>query len=175
MRDINSEYKDFSSINSENIPEPLNRMVQQRICSELNPSEWYVFGRLSLIVFVSGAISLLLCPQFGIGFARDSGLFELFMTFGPYACKIFCGAFFVGISFFITTLILRPEELKVIRRNNVLAVSAFSLIWLGGFVNLGASVFIEAALVWFIGAFVGGLLLFELGYFVRKRLVYAGI
>ena len=139
----------------------------------LHPAPLEVFGKLVLIVLASGAVTLLLCPQFGLGFMRSSGLFELFMSLGHYICRIACGALFLGAGALACVMLLSPEELRVVRRHPVLQFSAASLICLAAFVALGAQVFVGATLLWFAGSVAAAAFFLEAGYRLKTALLYA--
>lgn len=164
-----SNYADFLSVEEINPPNHLNEKVLSQVEAILFPSPFLVLGRLGLIVFFVGLLNLVLCPQFGVGFARESGLFEFFMTFGHHACKVFCGAFFLGSGLFISTIFLKIEDLKVIRQYRFLQISALSSIALVIFIAAGGSVYFNAATYWFAGALLGGITCFEAGFKLRYQ------
>jgi hypothetical protein len=95
------------------------------------------------------------------------------MGLGSLGCSLACGAFFTVVGVVVAALLLRPEELRLVRSNKVLLVSALSALSLSAFVCLGASVFLESALVWFIGSWAGGLIGIEAvsAFVFRNRLV----
>ena len=65
-------------------------------------------------------------------------------------------------------LILRPEELRVVKRTKFLTVAAISGLGLGVFLCTSPELILSAALTWFFGALLGGFLSLELG--LRARL-----
>lgn len=166
-KELLSSYVDFLSVQEIVPPNHLNENVFSQVEAILSPSPFLVLGRLGLIVFFVGLLNLVLCPQFGVGFVRESGLFEFFMTFGHHACKVFCGAFFLGSGLFISTIFLKIEDLKVIRLYRFLQISALSSITLVLFVAAGGSVYFTAAIYWFLGALLGGITCFEAGFKLR--------
>jgi hypothetical protein len=164
------EYADFLSNTGNRPPQHVTDKLMSIVHSELFPSPWRVLLRLSSIVFLVGLINLTLCPQFGIGFVRESGLFEMFMSFGHQACKIFCGAFFLGTGLFLSAFILSPQDLRIIRQHRFLQVSVVSSLALIFFVAAGGTVYFAIASYWLVGAMIGGVLCLEAGYMLRLRI-----
>ena len=162
-----SDYTDFLSTQEFSPPSRLTERVFKDAEVIFSPSPFLVLGRLGLIVFIVGLINLVFCPQFGVGFVRVSGLFEFFMMFGHHTCKAFCGAFFLGTGLFLSTIILKIEDLKVLRQHRFLQISALSSIALVLFVAAGGAVYFTAALYWFAGALLGGVICLEAGFKLR--------
>lgn len=164
------EYVDFLSNSDVRPPQHITDRLRSVVHSELFPSPWLVLVRLSSIVFFVGLLNLVFCPQFGIGFVRESGLFEVFMKFGHQACKVFCGAFFLGTGLFLSAFILSPQDLRIIRQHRFLQVSVVSSLSLIFFVAAGGAVYFAIASYWLLGAIVGGVLCLEAGYMLRQRI-----
>jgi len=164
-----SDYAEFLSANEVSPPHHLTEELLEQVETVLSPSPFFVLGRLGVVVFVVGLLNLVLCPQFGVGFVKESGLFELFMRFGHHACKVFCGAFFLGSGLLLSTFILKIEDLKVLRQHRFLQVSAISSVALVLFVAAGGSVYFTAAVYWFVGALLGGITCLEVGFKLRRQ------
>ncbi len=165
---ILKEYADFMS-SEEAPPAYLAAELSEKINPILFPSAWAVLCRLMAIVFVTGLLNLAICPQFGLGFISNSGLYQLFMQFGHYTCKAFCGALFIGSGFFLASLVLTAEDMKILRQYRFLQVCAVSALALSVFTAAGGSVYMAAATYWMAGAVIGGLFCLEAGYFLRKQ------
>ncbi len=164
---LSAEYADF--ITSQGAaPKAIEVEIKDKVAAIINPSPWLVLARLSVVVFIVGLLNLFLCPQFGLSFVRDSGLHELFMQFGKYGCKFFCGAFFLGSGLFIASFILSLDDLRVLKRHRFLKVSALSSLFLILFVAVGGSVYFLIAIYWLLGAVIGGLVCLEVGGWFRK-------
>lgn len=161
------EFKDFVEAGEIAPPCSLSSRILGDIRSDLNPTLWRVFGKLMGIQAAVGSASLLLCPQFGIGPIRHSGLKEVLMSLGDHGCMLGCGAFFLGSSAFVASFCLRPEEIRVIRRGEVLQFALLGVLSLGAFVCLGQGIVPGLALLWFLGSVLGGVLTLELGRLVR--------
>jgi hypothetical protein len=66
---------------------------------------------LALHLF-SGALTLLVCPQFGMGpLYGEHGLMGVFMQLGPIGCALSCGAFFMLGGVLLAPLIFQRGEL----------------------------------------------------------------
>lgn len=143
-------------------PPDVSLSIKNTIALQLNPSSFIVFTKLVVIVLFAGSASLLICPQ--LGFGKDIGLMQFFMSFGPVGCRAACGGFFMVCSVVSACFILRPEELAVVRRTKFLYISAISALALGAFLCASPDVILSAALIWFIGASLAGILSLEAGY-----------
>lgn len=168
---LEKELGEFLKAEAKQVPPGLSQKILGEIQQELNPSPLMVFTRLVEVVLIVGLVTLLICPQFGVGFLRHSGLYHVFMSLGPYGCKLACGAFFLGASLLAATLVLRPEELKVLKRRRLLMLSAVSALSLAAFVAGGAEVFVQAFAFWFLGSLAGAWLSMELGLLARRVLL----
>src|SRR5687767_13844138 len=111
----NKEFKDFVSASELDPPKGVSSTILSKVHEDLNPLAYKVFSKLTLVHIIVGTITLLFCPQFGINILPGMGLMGLFMKFGDTVCMMACGAVFLGSSALIASLILRPEEVKVIR------------------------------------------------------------
>ena len=167
--DLAKEIEEFITAEPVLPPDSITSSIVSLVQRDLNPSPALVFLKLSLIVLFVGLLNLTLCPQFGLSFVRNSGLMEYFMQFGSSGCRIFCGAFFMGTGILVATIILRPEDNRVLHKSALLQVSALGAVSLLAFVALGGEVYFQAALLWFLGCIVGGLFCLKLGLRVRKQ------
>lgn len=166
--DLESEYKEFLNSSPVEVPKDISNKIIKKIHEELNPSKQFVFLKLATIVLIVGVLNLTLCPQFGIGFIRHTGLMHYFMSFGEYGCRIACGVFFLGSGMLTASLLLKPEDIRVIRNSRLLFISAISMLSLIAFVALGGEVYFEASLFWFAGTIAGGIGSIEMGWAFRK-------
>lgn len=170
------EFQSFMSAGPVEPPKVKSEAILEKVRADLNPRFWQVFSKLAAIHFVTGSIMLLICPQFDIHLLGGMGLMGVFMRFGELACSVACGAVFLSGSALAASLFLRPEEIKAIRKTELLQLAGLSMLSLGVFVCLGASIVATLGLAWAVGSIAGGLASFELGWLVRsrfrKRLVY---
>ncbi len=163
------EYQDFLAGPVVMPPAHISESILARIHSDLNPSAWRVFSKLSLIHLIIGTITLLFCPQFGLGFTDGIGLMALFMRFGDQVCMLGCGAVFMGGSALTASLMLRSEEVRTIRQTELLQISVLALLSMGVFICTGAGVVAGLGIFWVLGSILGGLGTLELGWAIRNR------
>lgn len=171
-----NEFQNFASAEEVAPPRKLSSQILTKVRTDLNPSSWFVFSKLAFIHLVVGTLTLLACPQLGINILPGHGLMAVFMKLGETGCTAACGAFFLGTSTFMASLLLRPEEIRTIKRSELIQVAALSLLSVAVFISMGATNVTSLVLAWFIGSVVGALATFEFGWitrsFFRRRLVY---
>jgi hypothetical protein len=98
---------------------------------------------------------------------------KFFMNFGEYGCTIICGGFFVGASVFASSIWLRSEELKVLRKHRLLQVTALTFLSLGAFIMLDSEIIFGFAAAWALGSIAGGIAMLELGRWFKLRMRFA--
>lgn len=172
---VHQEFREFMAQDRITVPKALTETVLNMIHSELNPSGASVFSKMLGIHLLVGFATLAMCPQFGISLTSSTGLMQYLMRFGESVCMLGCGTLFVGLSSFVASLALRPEEVNVLRRNRVLQVSLLATLSLGAFVALGGNVEPSMGMVWSLGAIVGGSALLQLGWSIRRAAIRAAI
>jgi hypothetical protein len=166
-----AEFQEFASASEELPPKALSSRIHETIQAELNPSAWLVFFKVAFVHLVMGTITLLFCPQFGISFFQGAGLMGLLMRFGPTLCMLGCGAIFLGSSALAASLILKPEEIKVVRRLEFLQFALLGALSIGVFAFLGEEMILTLTLVWLAGSILGALGSLELGWLVRLHFI----
>jgi hypothetical protein len=172
-KELDTEFQDFMNSESSLPPRELSERILERVRADLNPNSWSVFGKLSLIHLIVGGLTLALCPQFGVrSWGEGMGLMHVFNALGTYGCMAACGAFFTGTSVFFAVLLLRPEEIRVLRRAKILQIGALTLLSLGAFVMADAEILLAFAAVWILGSLIGGASLLELGWVLRKKVAF---
>src|SRR3989338_2465583 len=96
-KNIQHEYKEFLSSGEAMPPDGLSLIVLTSTYKKLHANVWLLFAKLSLLHFVSAAITLSVCSQFGVRlFWSGHGLAAYFMFLGDHACMVLCGIFFIG-------------------------------------------------------------------------------
>lgn len=170
---MKDEFQDFQeNVEAGSPPAGVSETILGLVTRELNPSSWRVFSKLSGIHLFTGFLTLSVCPQFGFRLLGDGmGLMHYFMDFGDYGCKIACGAFFSGVSLLVASVALRPEEVRVLRRNRALQLGALTLLSLCFFIMFRADMVLGLTAAWFFGSVLGGLLTLELGFAMRFRAI----
>ena len=152
-------------------PQNISSQIFERVRADLNPAPWRVFSKAALVHLFIGTFTLLFCPQFGVGVFQGMGLMGLFMKMGPTACMLGCGAVFLGSSALVASMLLRPEEIKVIRRNRFLQFGLLGTLSIGVFACLGKTMVITMLAAWFAGSVFGALGSLELGWWLRRSLM----
>lgn len=172
MKEIEQEYREFLQIDRSTPAQNLSERIHAQIFRDLNPSAWNIFAKLSLIHLVIGLTTLALCPQFGVRtLGSGLGIAKYFLFLGSYGCIAACGAFFLGATLLIAALVLRPEDVRVLRRHEFLQMSVVAMLSLGGFVMFEAEILFGFALAWFVGSILGGMAMLEAGWFLRRRVL----
>ena len=117
--DYFSDYAEFN-----NLPHPmappfsLSFKIRDQIKSDLEPELKTIFLQLLFLHIISGGITLLICPQFGIGpLGGGDGMMGFVEHFGHLVCGIFCGSFFVSLTTILSWVFLREEIQRAIKKN----------------------------------------------------------
>jgi hypothetical protein len=118
-------------------------------------------------------VTLLFCPQFGVTFhAQGDFLYGAFRWLGEYGCMIACGAFFLGATGLSAAIMLRAQEVRVIRKSRGLQWVLLSFLSVGFFLSFQEQErAIPAGLVvaWVAGGILGGFSVFGLSYSLKSR------
>ena len=166
-----ADFVEFVSTELVDVPQSVERETLSAIARELRPSSLSVFGKVLAIHVVVGLITLSYCPQFGVGLTSGMGLMPFLMKFGESVCMLGCGALFLSFSLLAASLLLRTEEVRILKQNIVLQILSLSVLSIGTLLVAGAEVAAILALVWTGGALVGGVLSLEAGWTLRKYLL----
>lgn len=168
MENRDKDYKQFLAKTLTESAPPLSASLRASIQRDLNPSAWSVFTKLAGLHLLASVLTLSVCPQFGIRLlGNGAGLMGVFMRLGPVACLVACGAFFVGTGLLLAGLLLRGEELRLIRKHRWLALTTLVSLSLGFFLMLDTEVLLNLAVAWFLGALAGGQLMLEATWIFR--------
>ena len=165
------EFDGFMNAEPANPPAGVSESLLARVRADLHPSPWLVFVKLSLIHFVTALATLSICPQFGFRLlGQGPGLMGYFMRwFGEVGCMLACGFFFLGTSIAVAIVVLRPEEIAVIRRRRLFELGALTLLSIGFFLMVDVAAVLEFYLAWAAGSLVGGILTLEIAWKIRAR------
>jgi hypothetical protein len=174
-----SEYQEFLNTKEITPPSSLSEQVLSTIHSNFNPSLWFVFLKLLAVHAIIGTITLIFCPQFGISPISNTryanlgipniGMAHILMHYGETACMLGCGAIFLGGSALAASMILRPEEIRVIRKTQILQLPLLAFLSLSLFNFIGIEVAMYYGLFWLLGSILGGITTFEFGWALRNR------
>lgn len=171
MKETNSnlqeEFKEFISLSPQNPPAQLSDLVRNQVLSSLQPQMRTVLAKFFLIQAFAVALTLTVCPQFGINPLKIHGLMGIYMQYGPHFCMLACGVTVLALSFVISGLLLRFEEWKIIKRLEYWIIPGLAFTVLGIFSAAGELVMLELAGLWLLGAFLGGKAALELTVFAH--------
>lgn len=154
-----NEYQDFLSAETASVPYDLKENVFLMVQKLIKPNAWVVFFRLLGIHAVTGFLSLSVCHQFGINpFNTERSLAEWFMKVGGHnICMFGCGVTFVSVSFLAAGYLFTAEEVRALKKNDLLQNLSLGLISLGVFAAFGAELALSVAGLWLLGSLIGGL------------------
>lgn len=175
FQDWQRGFSEFSDAEPVPVPGSVSGPVLGRIRHELNPSAVLIFTKAALIHAIVGAITMLACPQFGFSFSGSHGILHYLMQYGESVCMLACGAIFTSFSLLVASFVLRPEEIRAFRENQVLQLASLSTLSIGVFLCAGASIVFTLGLVWALGAIVGGAVSLEAGWAYRKFSMRRGL
>lgn len=167
------DFNEFSSVDSDKVQ--VSEAAYRRIKNRLFPHPGMVFGKVVLIHTVVGSLSFAACHQFGLNpFRTQTSLMDLFMRIGGHSfCMIFCGIFFMSITYLLANLFLNLEELETIKRHKLRQTGIMGMVSLVAFHFFGAQLVATFAFLWIVGALIGGLVSIEGSYRVRRVLAGA--
>ena len=159
-----AEFQSFMTAGDTVPPASSVAAVRTAVSADLNPSPWRVLSKLMIVVACTGSVTLVFCPHMGLGYGDMFGLMKYIMPLGDGVCQAICGSIFVGSGALLSAAFLRPEELTVVHKYPSLQFIAVSAVVLGLFFCGGAATLSLLGFFWFLGAVVGGLVSFEIGY-----------
>ncbi len=158
-QDWTKDYQNFLESTQSEVPTQLSQSTHLMIQDLINPNAWFVFLKLLGIHSIVGGLSLSICHQFGLNpFNTEKSLADWFMTVGGHnLCMLGCGVLFVSVSFFAAGYFFSIEEVRALRKNDLLHNFSLGLISLGAFAAFGAELALSIAGLWLLGGFIGGL------------------
>lgn len=114
---MSKDYKDFLNMNEPNAPDHLSAKIIKKSQRTIQPSDLHVLLKYSLLFCASAILSLLFCPQYGIGFfEKNYPLFFHYLHSNNILCGVYCGLLFVvfthGLSLLSCTYFERQFFLK---------------------------------------------------------------
>ena len=156
---MNKDFNDF--LESKNkVPSNLDQMVVSNMKEKMRVKPLHFSLKFFSIYFFSGALTLSICPQFGVGpiFMEGHGIAHHFMMIHPIVCAVFCGAFFSVLGASLSYYLLNIAEHKYIKPRLSIVVSLNVLSWfvIFGLMNhfkfSGYFYQLEYILFWFLSA-----------------------
>lgn len=166
---LKNEFEEFLQVDSSSIQVPQSAF--DKIHERLFPNPWNVAGKIAVTQAVVGFLSLAICSQFGLNpFNTEFSLAHLFMKVaGHSVCMFLCGVVFVSIPYLLSNIFLNLEEIEVVKKYKWLQVGILSLTSLGAFHFFGGEAVLAFGVLWFFGAFLGGVLSIECSYYLRRQ------
>ncbi len=153
------DYENFLQSSSRfEIPKEVKERAFNSVLKLLNPSPLTVFLKIFGIHTGVGYLSLSVCHQFGMNpFNTERSLADWMMrVWGHQVCMIGCGILFVGISLIAAGYFLTIEEIKALKRTELLQTLSLGLISLGLFAAFGAELAFGISVLWLLGGLIGG-------------------
>lgn len=164
------DYEDFLKSDSTPVPDEVSSRVLNSLQKLVNPNPILVFFKILGIHTVIGFLSLSICHQFGLNpFNTETSISDWMMyTGGHHACMIGCGILFVGLSLFLAGYLLSIEEIRALRKTQVLQISVLGIISIGFLLAFGAQIALSIGILWLIGAMIGGVSAVETVFRLRQ-------
>jgi len=157
------EYHDFLNAEEVSVPPELSQRVLKLIKSKMLPSMPQIFVKLLMLHLPVGILSLFVCDQFGMSpFDTNFSLARYFMYFGHSFCMFLCGSFFIGGSILISGFILNSHEIRALRKKSYIQSFFLAGISYGSFLMFGAEITLNIAILWLLGAILGGIISSEM-------------
>lgn len=166
------EFAQFLKASEVNPPAHSLDPLLAHVRSDLNPATGKVMAQLAAIHVVVGGLTLIFCPQLGVGpLGGGHGLMSLFMSFGPIGCAWACGLLFLGASHAVAALLLGRAELRKAIAMGWVPVSCLAALSLAVLIIAGGSASLAVYLNWWLASLVGGVAALRgLGRFRLARL-----
>ncbi len=167
----NIEFQEFLNSESAQVPKNISENILGQVHRDLNPEPLKVFSKIFLIHIFTGFFTLLMCPQLGVSLTSSMGLMAVLMKLGPAVCMFGCGVVFMGLSLFVSSLLIRPEEIRVFKNHQVLQISLLTFISLGLLLFFGADASLLFGFLWVLGGVFGGWISLEIGWYTKRNLL----
>lgn len=163
--DFKQEFSDFMNSERE-LPAGFDQKILNLMRQKISPSIKNLWPKFVFAQLFAAAITLAVCPQFGIGpLGGGHGLGHLFMRFGEAACAAFCGAFFLASGTVVASLMLKRNERQEVFRFRFRILGAVSVMSFLTLMLIGKSLDLEMLysgvgpyLAWWFGAFMASLI-----------------
>lgn len=151
------DYEIFLS-GANTIPAEVNERILTSLKKMIKPNPWRVFVKLLGFQIFIGLLSLSVCHQFEMNpFQTNFSIADWFMSIGGHGfCMLGCGLFYLGLGLTIAGYFMSVEEVRVIKKNEVLQIISLGFISLTLFALLGAELILTFAGLWLLGAILGG-------------------
>lgn len=113
---MKEEWREFNAVTPIAPPARVARWLELRVSSDFEVNHKLLAFKLVLIQAVAGAITLTVCPQFGVGpWGGGDGVMGFLMQYGHAVCALGCGAAFFILTSWLAVFALRPVEVLALR------------------------------------------------------------
>lgn len=106
--DERKEFLEFLT-SHETPPAGFKELILKDIQFSLN--RYNILTKFALIQLLGAALTLIFCPQFGIGLSEGHGITHILRMYGDWACAAFCGSLFLLSGTLLSTLIMNSDEI----------------------------------------------------------------
>ncbi|MDT8423470.1 MAG: hypothetical protein RQ724_06830 [Desulfuromonadales bacterium] len=146
------EFTDFVNASPQHPSAVTDAAVQEQITTSLHRWQWSVYARLSLVQLASGLATLILCPQFGLGFGAPLLAHAHHDQLPPLIFYFICGLLFVSLGALLGGLLLPRHALAQLTRRRFRFCCVYALVVYLVLIGLGSDAFVVASLSWIMGA-----------------------
>ncbi len=113
-----SDYNEFLKSKKNSPPQSVTAKIHERVMDDINPGLSSVFSKFLMIHVLMGSMTLIICPQFGIGpLGGGIGIMRYVESLGRIGCGLFCGAFFFLGSLILASFLLSKSQKRVITQH----------------------------------------------------------
>lgn len=167
------DYQEFLDEENTSVPQEQTTAVFNKIAPLIKPSAISVFSKILGVHLVTGFLSLAVCHQFGLNpFQTQYSLADWFMKVGGHhLCMLGCGLTFVSISLLFSGYFLTLEEIKALKRTELLQNLTLGLISIGIFLSFGVEMALGIGALWLLGALIGGFLATTVVWKIKKATI----
>lgn len=172
-----NEEKDFLEfMTNEKTPSShLRGKVISMIRDEIKIFKRMTFAKFIMFQSMAALITLLVCPQFGIGpLGGGHGISHVFVNYGQWACAAFCGVFFMGASSGLAYFFLNKGEKAFIFKHQLWLIAMLATAWMMVLMFVGKAfarpMMFETAefnSIWWLSA-----VLSSIAFFITAKKVY---
>ncbi len=165
---MKQEFAEFVTVEPLAPATVLDEMIIKRVTRDLRPLWWKTWGKLTLVEVAAGMLTLILCPQFGLGFQHNELLHTLHSATTQPIFYLLCGLIFVSLGAALGGLVLPRAAIRSFGGQKYLYFILYTLLAYLALVTLGSEAFVLSSLVWMVGGMLGNLVTFSA--VVRLRL-----
>lgn len=167
-----NEFSEFVQAEPVAPSKDIDHKVTKMVASDLSPPSWKFYGKFSLIQVFSGLLTLIICPQFGIGLERHNEfLHAIHAMTTPTVFYLLCGLFFVVLGAGVSGCVINRAEILTVRDYKFIFFAVYSVLAYLMLVILGSEVFVLSSFAWILGAFLGNTLGFETVIRLRRATI----